>query len=233
MGARHQPHSAHSYELALCVVGTAHAVVSWRCAVCGPQEAARGGGGAPRASVIGVQSWALSLPATARPWGVRSRPATHWLWAPWAGVEARSPHSGRGPGGTALCGGGGSVSVGVPLTELCVPWHLLPCRSSVRDVRASRFCGTRWLLLLGSCQCALVGAGGVPLWRASWPRVAAPRLVRSYGSRCFSQVSRCRGAFPYQRLLPPHLLSTARGTRSPAERRAHGSCRRPRPRRQH
>ena len=44
-----------------------------------------------------------------------------------------------------------------------------------------------WALLLGTCPCAFVMAGGVPLWRASWPRVGSPRLVQSG----------CCGAFPY------------------------------------
>ena len=38
-------------------------------------------------------------------------------------------------------------------------------------MRDLRVCGTRLPLLLGTCPCALVLAGGVPLWRASWPRV--------------------------------------------------------------
>ena len=41
----------------------------------------------------------------------------------------------------------------------------------MRVVRALRVCGTRRPLWLGTCPCALVVAGGVPLWRASWPRV--------------------------------------------------------------
>ena len=38
-------------------------------------------------------------------------------------------------------------------------------------MRALRVCGTRRASLLGTCPCALVVAGGVLLWRASWPRV--------------------------------------------------------------
>ena len=41
----------------------------------------------------------------------------------------------------------------------------------MRVVRALRVCGTRRPLLLGTCPCALVVAGAVPLWRASSPRV--------------------------------------------------------------
>ena len=56
-------------------------------------------------------------------------------------------------------------------TAAGVAWHLSSCRGSLRVVRALRVCGTRRPLLLGTCPCALVVAGGVPLWRASWPRV--------------------------------------------------------------
>ena len=52
-----------------------------------------------------------------------------------------------------------------------VAWHLFSCRGSLRVERALRVCGTWRPLLLGTCPCALVVAGGVPLWRASWPRV--------------------------------------------------------------
>ena len=41
----------------------------------------------------------------------------------------------------------------------------------MRVVRAVRICGTRRLLWLGTCPCALVVVGGIPLWRASWPRM--------------------------------------------------------------
>ena len=41
----------------------------------------------------------------------------------------------------------------------------------MRVVRALRVCGPRQPLLLGTCPCAFVVAGSVPLWRASWPRV--------------------------------------------------------------
>ena len=49
--------------------------------------------------------------------------------------------------------------------------HLSSCRGSMRVVRALRVCGTRRTSLLGTCLCALVVAGSVPLWRASWLRV--------------------------------------------------------------
>ena len=52
-----------------------------------------------------------------------------------------------------------------------VAWHLSPCHGLLRVVFPLRVCGTRWLLMLGTCPCVLVVAGGLPLWRASWPRV--------------------------------------------------------------
>ena len=66
------------------------------------------------------------------------------------------------------------------VSGLGVAWQLHPCRDSLRVVRASRVCGTQWLLLLGICPCALIVAGGLPLQRASWPGVvrrASPALV--------------------------------------------------------
>ena len=56
-------------------------------------------------------------------------------------------------------------------TAAGVARHLFLCRGSLRVVRAVWVCGTRGPLLLGTCSCALVVAGGVPLWCASWPRV--------------------------------------------------------------
>ena len=121
--------------------------------------------------------------------------------------------------------------LGFVLCGLGVSWHLSLCRGSLRVVRAARVCGTRWPLLLGSFPCALVVACGVPLWRASWPRVGAPRLVRSGRSRCSSWLSRRRGASPHPGGLRPRLYwVTARGTRRPAENRAHCACRLPLPR---
>ena len=61
--------------------------------------------------------------------------------------------------------------LGFVVCGLAVAWHLFVCRGSLRVVRALRVCGTRRPSLLGTCPCALVVAGGVPLWRASWPRV--------------------------------------------------------------
>ena len=121
--------------------------------------------------------------------------------------------------------------LGFVVCGLGVSWHLSLCRGSLRVVRAARVCGTRWPLLLGSFPCALVVACGVPLWRASWPRFGSPRLVRSGRSRCSGWLSRRRGAFPHPGGLRPRLYwVTARGTRRPAENRAHCACRLPPPR---
>ena len=76
-------------------------------------------------------------------------------------------------------------------------WHLVPCRGSSCVVRASRVCGTQWPLWLGTCPRPVVVAGGVPLWRASWPRVGAPLLIRSGRSQCSGRLSRRCGAFPH------------------------------------
>ena len=44
------------------------------------------------------------------------------------------------------------------------------CRSCVDVLHTARVCGTWRPLLLGTCPCAVVVAGGVLLWRASWSR---------------------------------------------------------------
>ena len=54
-------------------------------------------------------------------------------------------------------------------TAAGVAWHLFSCGGSLRVVRALRVCGTLRPLLLCTCLCALVVAGGARLWRASWP----------------------------------------------------------------
>ena len=111
------------------------------------------------------------------------------------------------------------------------PWHLVPCRGSSCVVRASRVRGTRWPLWLGTCPCAVAVAGGVPLWRALWPRVGAPLLLRSGRYRCSGRLSRRRGAFPHPGGCRPRLyLVAARGTWRLAEYRAHCACRWPLPR---
>ena len=98
------------------------------------------------------------------------------------------------------------------------PWHLVPCRGSSCVVRASRVRGTQWPLWLGTCPRAVVVAGSVPLWRASWPCVGAPLLVRSGRSWCLP---------PPRGLSPEVYWVAARGTWRPAENRAHCTCRWP------
>ena len=103
--------------------------------------------------------------------------------------------------------------LGFVVFGLGVAWHLCLCRSSLRVVRPARVCRTGWPLLLGTCPCALVVAGCVPLQRASWPCVGAPRLVRSGRSRCSGRLSRRRGAFPHPRGLRPRFYWAAAGAR--------------------
>ena len=161
--------------------------------------AARGcPGGAPLAWVWGVRGRALSHPRPLVLSGVRPGSASRWPWVRCAGVGARLS--------IAPC----------------------PCRGSSCVVRASRVRGTRWLFWIGTCPCAPVVAGGVPLWRASWPRVGAPLLVRSGRSQCSGRLSRRRGAFPHPWGCRPRLYwVAARGTWRPAENRAHCACRWP------
>ena len=87
--------------------------------------------------------------------------------------------------------------LGFVVRGLGFAWHLLLCCAFVRVVRAARVWGTRWLLLLGTCPCALVVASGVPLWRALWPRFGAPRL------RADRSLSVLRSAFQSPRCLSP------------------------------
>ena len=111
------------------------------------------------------------------------------------------------------------------------PWHLVPCGGSSSVVLAFRVRGSRWTLWLGTCPRAVVVAGSVPLWHASWPRFGAPLLVRSGRSRCSSWLSRRRGAFPHPGGCRPWLYWVAvRGTWRLAETRAHCACRWPLPR---
>ena len=71
----------------------------------------------------------------------------------------------------------------------------------------------------------------MPPWRASWPRLGAPRLVPSGRSRCSCRLSQHCGAFPHPGGFCPRIYwAAARGTRRPAEYRAHCACRRPPPR---
>ena len=147
-----------------------------------------------------------------------------WVW----GVRRRALSHPR-PASFRACGRGPLPTgrrCGVRAWAAGCPWHLVPCGGSSCFVRAFRLRGTRWPLWPGTCPRAVVVAGGVPLWCASWPRVGAPLLVRSGRSRCFGQLSRRRGAFPHPGGCRPRLYwLAARGTWRPAKNRALCACR--------
>ena len=124
-------------------------------------------------SVCCAVGCACGVPCVGRRCGALTRPSGRRLFV-----------AGRGwvPSGRALVhpDGGGSKPAGAGYPPGAhssiwkaagVAWHLFLCHGLVHVVRALRVCGTRWPLLLGTCPCALVVAGGVPIWRASWPRV--------------------------------------------------------------
>ena len=180
---RHEPRSARSSELAMRAVGAAQG---------------RTEGGA-LCLCEGCPGWGTLPPPTTRLLGVRPGPATQWPRGRCVGVGARSPYFGRLLAGASLHSG------------IFFRCNLLPCRGLLLVARAVRVSGTRWRLLFCTCPCALAVAGGVPLWRASWPRVGAPRLVRSSRSPCSGRLSRRVDAFPYRRLSPPDLLGGCAG----------------------
>ena len=167
---------------------------------------------------VGVHAWARVWAAPSHSWlgrqgvcvfvcALRLYPATP-SWGVWCGCVCLGPGLGCAPpllAGVLGCVCGCVRALLVPRHSwlwfvVCgfhVAWHLSPCRGSLRVVRAARVCGTGWPLLLGTCPCALVVDGGVPLWRAWWPRFGAPRLVRSSRSRCSGWLSRRPGAVPH------------------------------------
>ena len=106
----------------------------------------------PRHSWLGCVVWVCVLGV-----GFRLRPATSgWSVGGCVCPSTLRLYPAKPLLGFVVCGFG-------------VAWHLFLCRGSVRVVRAARVCGTWWPLLLGTCPCALIVAGGVPLWRARWP----------------------------------------------------------------
>ena len=114
----------------------------------------------------------------------------------------------------------------------CVASHLFSCPGSVCLVRALRVCGTRRPLLLGTCPFALVVAGGVPLWCASWPRVV--RRASSGPVALAALLGFPDAAVPFPTpgapgLLPRPYWAAARGRRRPPENRAHCGRRWPPP----
>ena len=247
VGARHQPPSACSCELALPAAGAARGRL--------------GGGGT---SCLGVGRPGLgAIPRpTAHPWGVRSGLATHWLWvrgmwtwgpvsnpparplaswlcalrrrqegaqggAPlawvwdvrgWALSHARSPVLWECGWGPLPTGCGCGVRAWGPGST----WHPLLCRASSCVVRASRVCGTRWPSLLGTCSCAVVVAAAC---LSGMPRRPAPR---SGCPQCSGRLSCRRGTFLHPRGCRPRIYcAAARGTWRPAENRALCACRWP------
>ena len=99
-----------------------------------------------------------------------------------------------------LCGSGARCPGSRHLAAV-VAWHLSPCRG----------CGRR----RASLACLVAPRG-------------APRLVRSGRSRCSGRISRRRGALPHPGGFRPRIYwAAARGTRRPAENRAHCACRWP------
>ena len=255
VGTRHQPHRARSCELALRSVTAARghpegAPLAWLRGVRGRALSQ------PRQLVL----WdVLPGPTThwlcvrgVRAWGPVTDPTAgalaSWLCVLWG--RHKSPRGGRllpvcGASGVVrsptpdcssfgTCGQGSlptGCGCGVRARAPGCSWHLFSCRGSSCVVRTSWVCGTRWLLWLGTCLLAVVVAGSVPLGRASWPRVGAPRLVWSAHSRCSGRLPRGRGAFPHHGgCRPRRYWMATRGTSSPATNRAHCACRWPLPR---
>ena len=249
MGTRHQPHSARSCKLALRAVRAARgrpggAPLAWPWgvrdrALSHPRPLVllgmRPGPTTHWLWVQGVQAWGLVTNPTARAFA-------SWLCA--LSGRHKGARGGRLLPGRGASGDRRSPTLDHPSFQACgrgplptcrgctvwvwgpgCPWHLVPCRRSVCVVRASRVRVTRWLLWLGTCPRALVVAGGVPLWRASWPRVGAPLLVRSGRSWCSGRLSCRRGAFPHTGGCRPQLYRVAaRGTWRPAENQALRAC---------
>ena len=172
--------------------------------------------------VLGLRFW---LPPASPGWGVlplcvfvcalRLFPASSG-WGVRCGCVCLGSGSGCTPPLLAwVCG----ARVRCCLATVLVPWFVACC---------ARCPVLRHPVAVVAWHLSLVVAGGVPLWRAWWPRLGAPRLVQSNLSRCSSQLSRRRGALPQPGGLRTRLHGVAaRGTRRPAENRAHCASRRP------
>ena len=249
---RHEPHSARSCELASRAVGAAcecpgRAPFAWVWGVWG--RALSHPRPLVRSSVRPGPTTHCLLVRGMRAWGPVTNPTARalvsWLCALWGRQEGN-----RGGGllpGCGASGDGRSPAPDLSSFRACArgplptgrgcgvrawgpgcPWHLLLYRGSLSVLRAPRVRGTRWPLWLGTCPCAVVVAGGMPL---------APRLVRS--------LSVLRSAFrslwclpPPRGLSPPALLGGCAGhveagresgslclPLAPAEARAMGSLR--------
>ena len=136
----------------------------------------------PRHSWLGCAVWVCVLGL-----GFRLRPATpgwgFWVCVCWCACSSCTPPLLAGVCGVGVCARARVLApprlswLGRVVCGLAVAWHLFLCRGSLCVVRAARVCGTRWPLWLGTCPCAVVVAGGVPLW---WP--GGPALVRRASS---------------------------------------------------
>ena len=119
----------------------------------------------------------------------------------------------------------GGASWWAPLAGLGVAWNCLACLGCVRVVRAVRVCCTRRPLLLGTWSCAVVVAGGVPLWRASWPCIGAPHLAGPVAPGALVGFPVRCGAFPHSgESRPQDYWAITRVTWRTAENLAHGAC---------
>ena len=119
-----------------------------------------------------------------------------------------------------VCG----VWVGCCLAPVRVPWFVACCARSPGLWHPAAVAAWHLSVCLGC------GRRRASLACLVAPR-GAPRLVRSGRSRCSGRLSRRRGAFPHPGSLRPRLYwAAARGTRRPAENRAHCACRWPPPR---
>ena len=183
--------------------------------------------------------------------GAHTRPSGRRLFVT-GGGWVPSGHALVRPDGGCLVAGGGWVSSGRAIVHPDGGCSAAG-RGCVRCLARTRPSGRR-LVLLGTCSravvrcmlCALSGfaAPGGPCCRylsvcpgcgrrrTSLACLVAPRgatrLVRSGRSWCSGWLSRRRGAFSQPRVLRPRLYwVAARGTRRPAENRAHCACRWP------
>ena len=167
-------HSWHGCATWVCVFGLGFrlrpATPGWgvglcACSACTQPLLARVRG-------VGVCVWAP----------VSAAPRHSWLgcWAVWVlRLHPATPGTGARCGCVCLGSGFGCAlpllagMLGCVCARVHAPlaWHLFVCRGSLRVVRALWVCGTRRPSLLGNCPCAFIVAGGVPLWRASWPSV--------------------------------------------------------------
>ena len=163
--------------------------------------------------------------------------ATCLLGAPWPRhrfAAAPRPHAGlrlsASPPFLGFLGGRGVPVAGAPL--------LVACCSAPPRVPCLCGCGVRcpglrhpaaavaWRLVL----CLSCGRRGASLG-CLLDRAGAPRVVQSGRSRYSGRLSRRCGAFPHPGGCRPRLYpAAARGTRRPAENRAHCACRWPLPR---